>query len=267
MTPSAERANGVWLHGRETGPEEAPRLALIPSLGCDLRVWDGVAGLRADGARVLRYDPRGHGLSGIGEAPGSIGSHAADLAALLDARDARDGRWTLCGLSIGGQIALATALVRPDLVAGLVLCDTAARIGTPGRYAERIARIHAGGIAAIAEEQMARGFAPGFAERHPGAVAAMRAMLTRQPLEDYLRGVEAARDADLGGRLGAIRLPTLCLVGSEDRSTPPEQVRALARAIPGATCAEIEGAGHLPPVERPEATARTVAAFLAERAR
>ena len=213
---------------------------------------------------MLRYDPRGHGLSGIGEAPGSIEAHAADLAALLDARD---GRWTLRGLSIGGQIALATALARPDLVAGLVLCDTAAQIGSPGRYADRIARIRAGGIAAIAEEQMARWFAPGFAERHPGTVAAMRAMLTRQPLEVYLRGVEAVRDADLSDRLGAIRAPTLCLVGSEDRSTPPEQVRALARAIPGATCAEIEGAGHLPPVERPEATARAVAAILAERVR
>ena len=239
------------------GPPGAPLVLMIHSLGCDHRVWDAVADRLP--ARVASYDIRGHGLSSA--TPGAtLGRHAADALALIDALGA--DRAVLCGLSIGGQIALEATLARPDRVAGLVLADTAARIGSPERYGERAARVRRGGIAAIAEEQIERWFAPGFPEREPGLVAVMRAMLERQPPEGYLAAVEVLRDTDLGERPRAVGCPTLCLVGSEDRSTPPAQVAALAALIPGAELAVIEGAGHLPPVEAPGETAAAVARLL-----
>lgn len=238
------------------GPPGTPLVLMIHSLGCDHRVWDAVAARLP--ARTVCYDIRGHGLSPV--TPATLERHAADALALLDALGV--DRAVLCGLSIGGQIAMEAALADPHRIAGLVLADTAARIGTPERYEARAARVREGGIAAIADEQIERWFAPGFAEREPGLVAALRTMLERQPVAGYLAAVEVVACADLGRRPAAIACSTLCLVGSEDRSTPPEQVAALAALIPDAELAEIEGAGHLPPVEAPEETAAHIARLL-----
>jgi 3-oxoadipate enol-lactonase len=239
------------------GPSEAPLVLMIHSLGCDHRVWDMVAARLPN--RVASYDIRGHGLSAA--TPGAtMERHAADALALLDALGADRG--VLCGLSIGGLIAMEAALAAPGRVAGLVLADTAARIGSRERYEARAARVRKGGIAAVAEEQVERWFASGFADREPGLVAALHAMLQRQPVEGYLAAVEALACADLELRPAAIACPTLCLVGAEDRSTPPEQVAALAALIPGAEFAVIEGAGHLPPVEAPEETATHILRLL-----
>ena len=239
------------------GPPGAPLVLMVHSLGCDHRVWDAVADRLP--TRVASHDIRGHGLSAA--TPGAtIERHARDALALLDALGAE--RAVLCGLSIGGMIAMQAALAAPGRVAGLVLADTAARIGSPERYEARAARVREGGIATIAEEQVERWFAPGFRDREPARVAALRAMLERQPPEGYLAAVEALASSDLGRRPAAIACPTLCLVGSEDRSTPPEQVAALAELIPGAELAVIEGVGHLPPVEAPEETAAQVGRLL-----
>jgi 3-oxoadipate enol-lactonase len=240
------------------GPPGAPLLLLIHSLGCDLRIWDAVAASLSAVARVAAYDLRGHGLSSV--TPGAdLSRHAADALALIQALGAR--RAILCGISIGGQIAMEAALAAPGRVRGLVLMDTAARIGNAGRYAERARRIRQSGIAAIAPGQVERWFAPEFRARAPGIVAAMQAMLERQPVEGYLAGVAAVGATDLGARPAAIACPTLCLAGEHDVSTAPDAVAALATLV-GAEMRVIEGAGHLPPVEAPDATADAVARFV-----
>ena len=257
--PESFAAPGAVLHVRRIpGPETAPRLVLVNSLGCDLRIWTDVAARLVGTARVTLYDLRGHGLSEAGAPPYDLADHAADLVALLEA----EGPAHLCGLSIGGLIAMRVALDRPDRVAGLILADTAARIGTAARYAEREVAIRAGGLAAFADAQMERWFSPDFRAARPDAVRIMRAMLVRQPTEGYLGSVAALRDADLTDEAGGIGVPTLCLAGSEDASTPPEAVRALAAAIPGARYAEVAGAGHLPCIEAPQAMADLIAAHL-----
>jgi 3-oxoadipate enol-lactonase len=256
----AETVDGAVLHCLgPVGRGDGPTIVLVNSLGCDMRIWDGVVARLAEEARVLRYDKRGHGLSTLGAGGASIERHAADLAALIERRGG--GPALVVGLSIGGIIAMALALTRPDLAAGLALCDTAPRIGTPDRYAERLRRIVAGGMGAIVEEQMTRWFSPGFRARRPEVVALMGAMLARQPVDGYAASVEALRDTDLGWALGAIRVPVLCLTGAADASTPPATLRALADSLPDARYVEIDGAGHLPCVEAPEATAAALVEF------
>jgi 3-oxoadipate enol-lactonase len=93
-------------------------------------------------------------------------------------------------------------------------------------------------------------------------VALARNMLTRTPAAGYVATCVALRDSDLTPAARGLRVPTLCVAGSHDGSTPPELVRALAALAPGAIYHEIEGAGHLPCLQTPQALAERLVAFL-----
>jgi len=241
------------------GPKGGPLLLLIHSLGCDKRVWDAIVAPLSRRATVAAYDLRGHGLSGI-TPTATLKDHAEDALAVITKLGAPCA--VLAGLSIGGQIAMQVTLTDPRRVAGLVLMDTAARIGSAERYRARAAAVAGGGISAIATQQVERWFPARFREAYPEKVAVMRAMLERQPVNGYLAGVKAVSDADLGAGPSMIDCPTLLLCGSEDISTPPAQMRSLAALIDGAEMAVIDGAGHLPPLEAAGATAAHVLQFL-----
>lgn len=240
----------------------APWLVLVHSLGCDLRIWDAVSAYLQPHFHLIRYDIRGHGLSELGESGADIEQHADDLIRIIEEADVSNV--FVCGLSIGGIIAFAAALKRPDLIRGLILSDTQARIGTAERYQERIERIEKGGIETIADEQMERWFSKEFRNNAPLQVALMRQMLVRQSLYGYLASVTALRDADYSSRIHEISCPTLCLAGSEDRSTPPEQVRILADGIDRSVLKLIDGAGHLPCLEAPDVMAKMILEFIEE---
>lgn len=241
--------NGVVLHVEDLGPADRPALVFANSLGTDLRIWDDVVARLIERFRIVLYDKRGHGLSESGASPYTIADHAGDLAALLD--DLAVENAIVCGLSVGGLIAQGLYASRPELVSGLILCDTAHRIGTAEAWAERIAAIEQGGIASISEAILERWFTKVFRESDPAALAGWRAMLTRTPLEGYLGTCAAIRDADFTEAAGKIAVPTLCVVGEEDGATPPELMRQTADLIPGARYEVIAGAGHLPCIERP----------------
>jgi 3-oxoadipate enol-lactonase len=254
-------ANGVALHLRVEGPADGPVLAFSNSLGTDLRSWDALMPLLPPGLRLLRYDTRGHGLSDCPDGPWTIEDHADDLAGLLDAIGAP--RAVICGLSVGGLIGQALAHRRPDLVAGLVLCDTGAKIGTEAMWSDRIHRVEAGGIAAVADGVLERWFTARFREWDPG-FPLWRNMLLRTPVEGYLRTAAAIREADYRERARRLRLPALAICGAEDGATPPELVRATAHLIEGCRYEEIPEAGHLPCIEQPAALAALLTGFLRE---
>jgi len=184
-------------------------------------------------------------------------SDARDLAALLDVLGV--GRAAIVGMSIGGVIAQELTRQRPELVAALVLCDTAAKIGTDESWDERIAAVERGGIESVADPILERWFTPEFRSQRVAEFAGFRAMLTRTPKEGYLAACGALKRADLRPYAGAIEAPTLCLVGDQDGSTPVALVRQTAGLIKGSRFEIIEGAGHLSNVEKPAAVARLIA--------
>ena len=254
------RVNGIVLHHDVRGNADAPALVFSNSLGTDFRIWDEVAARLAGDFRIVLYDKRGHGLSEAPPAPYTIDDHVGDLAALLDHLGI--ARAAVVGLSVGGLIAQGLAAARPDLVAALVLIGTAPKLGTAETWNARIETVAAKGIAALADDILPRWFTAAFRSPDNPAFAGYRAMLTRSPAEGYAGTCAALRDADLTASTRALRLPALCLVGDQDGSTPPDLVRATAALIAGAEFEVIAGAGHIPCVEQPAATAALIGDFL-----
>lgn len=244
------------MHYRVDGPDAAPAVVFANSLGTDLRLWDAVLPL-LPGIRAIRYDKRGHGLSDASAAV-SMAELAEDAAALIEAVAA--GPVVFVGLSIGGMIGQQLAALRPDLLRGLVLSNTAARMGTPESWQDRIATVRAGGTGAIADAVMQRWFAPAF--RATPALALWRNMLARSDAAGYAAACAAIADADLTASTAALRLPALVIAGDQDGASPPELVAATAALIPGAAFHTLCGAGHLPPVETPADWAALVAPFV-----
>lgn len=254
--------NGIVLHLQDLGPADRPALVFANSLGTDFRIWNDVVAGLADAFRIVLYDKRGHGLSELGDSPYAIADHVGDLAALLD--DLAIEGAVICGLSVGGLIAQGLYASRPELVSGLVLCDTAHKIGTAELWNGRIAAIEEGGIASIAEPILERWFSKALRENDPVALAGWRAMLTRTPAAGYLGTAVAIRDADFTEQAKQIAVPTLCVVGAEDGATPPELMRQTADLIPGAGYEVIAGAGHLPCIEQPQVLTELILKFARE---
>ena len=253
------KVNGVTLHHQVISASAGkPKLVFSNSLGTDFRIWRDVIVRLAGDFSILTYDSRGHGLSEVGETPYTIDTLAADLAALIEAISF--GPAIVCGVSVGGLTAQALAFTRPDLVSGLVLCDTAPRIGTADGWAERYFAVERGGIEAVADAVLKGWFTESFRSGDP-AFAGFRNMLTRTPRDGYLATVTAIRNADLTGGAPMIAVPTLCFVGEHDPTTTPKMVADMARMIPNARYELIRDAGHIPMVEQPEAVAAIVHTF------
>ncbi len=187
------RVNGIALHYADEGPRHARAIVFSNSLGCDFRIWDGVAAHLA-GYRLIRYDKRGHGLSEATPAPYAMEDHIADIAALMDHLKVANA--VFVGLSVGGMIAQGLAASRPDLVARLALCDTAAKIGTRDMWEERIATVRTKGIAAIAPGVLEKWFTPAFRRPDNPDFIGYSAMLTRTTVEGYAGTAAAIRDSD-----------------------------------------------------------------------
>ncbi|MDR6902860.1 3-oxoadipate enol-lactonase [Rhizobium miluonense] len=255
------RINDVTIHYQIIGgPADKPVLVFANSLGTDFRIWrDVVVRLAGDFAIVL-YDKRGHGLSDLGQMPYSIEDHATDLAGLLDFLSVKNA--IICGLSVGGLVAQSLYQRRPDLVRALILCDTAHKIGTAESWNARIAKVEADGIESIVDSIMERWFTPAFRRPENIAYDGYCNMLIRQPVAGYVATCAALRDADLTEAAAKIAVPTICIVGDQDGSTPPELVLSTAKLIPNARYEVIKDAGHIPCVEQPEALTEVIRAFI-----
>jgi 3-oxoadipate enol-lactonase len=256
------RTREVVLHYALDGPEDAPVMVLVNSLGSDLRIWDRVVTQLAGRFRFLRYDKRGHGLSEATPAPYLMDDHIGDLIGLLDALEINHA--IVGGVSVGGMIAQGLAARQPKRVRGLVLCDTAHRIGDEALWDQRIRAIQEGGIVALADAILERWFTAAFHKYRADELALWRQMLVRTPADGYTGTCAAIRDTDLGPETAQIGVPTLAVCGAEDGATPPDVVREMAAMIPKARFNLIEGAAHLPCIETPEILSKMIADFVDE---
>lgn len=250
------------LNVRLEGPVDAPVLVLSNSLGTDLHMWDVEALAFSEHFRVLRYDTRGHGGSSVTPGPYSIEQLGRDVLAMVDALGI--DRFAFCGLSMGGLIGQWLGINAGERLTHLVVCNTAAKIGTEEAWNERIDTVLKGGeqtMRDMRDASIARWFTPTFAEQQPAQTQRITQMIAGTSPEGYAANCAAVRDADYREQLGAIKVPTLIVCGSQDPVTTPEHGRYMQARIEGAELVEFEAA-HLSNVEAGEAFTQRVLEFL-----
>jgi 3-oxoadipate enol-lactonase len=250
----------VQIHYRVDGDPGGAPIVFANSLGTDLRLWDDLLPHLPAGLRIIRFDKRGHGLSSQPPAPYSMGALVRDTEGLLDFLEVRD--CVFVGLSIGGLIGQGLAVKRLDQVRALVLSNTAAKIGIPSIWQDRMDAVQKGGIEALADATMERWFSKAF--RASPEHLLWRNMMVRQPVDGYLGCCAAISGTDFYTPTSGLRLPTLGIAGSEDGSTPPDLVRETVDLIPGSRFELMRRAGHLPCVEQPAEYAALLHSFLTE---
>lgn len=223
---------------------------LLGSLGSSLDMWDPQVGPLRERHRLVRVDLRGHGRSPVPPGPYSLADLGGDVLALMDRLGIE--RADVCGLSLGGMVAMWLAIAAPERVRRLVLLCTSARLEPAQGWVDRAALVRAHGTGAVADAVVGRWFTPAFALRHPDLVARMRAMVATTPAEGYAGCCEAIASMDLRPGLGSIGAPTLCLAGADDPAIPPAHLRAIADVVPGARLEVLPDAAHLANVEQAE---------------
>lgn len=249
----------IRLNAEVSGPVGGPAVVLLHALGTNLTIWDEVVGLLPAGCRVLRFDQRGHGASDVPEPPYAMGALIRDAERMMTHFGLRDA--VVVGLSLGGLVAQGLAVKRLDLVRGMVLSNTAAKIGSVEMWGARVAAVQARGLAEYAPGAMERMF--GRRWQDVAGMPRVRAMLEGMDVRGWMGCASAIAGTDFYTPTAGLTLPTLAIAGALDGTTPPDLVRETADLILGSRWHLIRGAGHLPMVEKPQEYAAVIAEFLA----
>lgn len=243
-------SDGCNMAYRVDGPEDAPPLVLLNSLGTNLHMWDAQAVSLSRTLRVIRFDNRGHGDSEVPTGACTIEQYGNDVLTLLDILNIE--RAHICGLSLGGVIAQWLAVYQPERVLSVTLANTAARIGSEQIWDARVELVQSGGIAAVREAVLSRFLSEGYRLDHPESTQYINDMLLTTSQAGYIAACLSLRTEDLRPHISKIQVPTLILSGELDESTPPVQAQELATAIPGSQLYIFPETAHLSNVERPE---------------
>ncbi len=248
----------VALHSTIDGT--GPRVTLLHPVGLDHTFLRPVAAALSRRYTVLCADARGHGQSPVAPSAERLEDFADDVHALLAQREFAP--CAVVGFSFGGMVAQTLALRYPEDVSALVPCACPSTIAEVNRavYAERAATAERDGMAAVLDATLARWFTDAF--RAGGGAETARKRLLTDDVQGWAHAWRAMAKIDTAPHLHTIRVPTLCIAGELDISSPPEIVAAIARAVPGAQFTTIPGAPHMLFIEQPQAVAREILAFL-----
>ena len=247
------------LHGTST---DRPAVLLLHGLGSSAADWQLQVPVFAARWRVITLDLLGHGRSPAARGTLTVEGMAAEVAALL----AQLGETPVhvVGLSLGGCVALALALMHPAWARSLTLVNTFARLRPAGlrgawRMAVRLGLLAGAPMPTVAA-YVARGLLPRPEQRAYYEEAAAR--LGRNRRGAYFAALRAIARFDVATRLGSLRCPTLVIAGDRDQTVPRAAAVALQRAIPGAQFRLIADSGHATPYDQPQVFNEIVLAFL-----
>lgn len=260
---SSVSVNATDLYFEESG--HGTVILWLQGLGADHTAWTPQVARFAAGYRCLVPDNRGVGRTPPGLPAFDVRQMAEDAATLLAARAGAEPAHVI-GLSMGASIAQELALRAPERVRSLVLVAGVARVEPRLRelllaWREIYPRVPAGTFQRLANTSL---FSWRFFERPRAAERAIAfAKRASPPPEWFVAQIDAALGHDAADRLGALRLPTLVIAGSEDSIAPVRLGRDLAERIPDARFIEIPQAGHSVNLEQQHAFNEALGAFLA----
>jgi 3-oxoadipate enol-lactonase len=250
----------VRIAYRFDGAADLPVLILSNSIATNYHMWDGEVDALSRHFRVLRYDTRGHGESGVPAGAYSLDRLGRDVLELMDALGIR--RAHFLGLSLGGFIGQWLGIHAPERIDRLILSNTAAQLGPASVFDERIASV----LSAPDMRETAEGFLANWFPRHMldaggPVIDKFRAMLLATDRAGLAGLFAAVRDADLRRTIRLIEAPTLVIAGSDDTVTSARHGADIAAAIPGARLLTLPTV-HLSNIERRQEYLDAVLHFL-----
>jgi 3-oxoadipate enol-lactonase len=253
-------SHGCAIDVDVTGPENAPALMLSSSLGTTKHMWDPQMPAFTQSYRVVRYDKRGHGRSGVPQRPYSMEMLGRDAIAIMDALKLDKVSWL--GLSMGGMEGMWLGAHAGHRIDKLILSNTSSHYADKTMWHTRMDTVgKAGSVAAIADMVINAWLTKDFQDAQPDTVARMKEMMIATPVEGYLACCAAVRDMDHREIIKDITVPTLIIAGAKDPATNVAAAEAIRDRIPGAKLAIVDAA-HIANVEVPDEYARVVLDFL-----
>lgn len=248
---------------------DGPVVLFIHGFPFNHSMWDAQRRAFRDRYRVVIPDLRGFGRSAAATAPFTIPGLAEELAGLLDAIGATDPL-TVCGLSMGGNIALEFLKNHAARMSGLVLCNMRTVGETPeGQETRRkmAERVLVEGSVIAAEAMMPRLFGPKSNEERPAVVDHIRNTILAASGRSIAAGQHALADRPASAPwLETITVPTLVIAGEHDVISPVTEMEATAAAIPGAELVVVPRVGHMTPMEDAAGFNAALESFLARTA-
>jgi len=255
--------DGCKIAYRFDGPADKPVLVLSNSIGVTLNMWDPQIPDLSRHFRVLRYDTRGHGASGVPAGGYSTDRLGRDVIELLDALNI--SRAHFCGLSLGGMIGQWLGIHTPDRINRLILCNTSSFVGPAEQWDSRIASVlQAENMSETAEMFLRNWFPPHMLEAENATVRTFRAMLLATDPRGLAGCWAAVRDMDMRRTVALINRPTLVIAGQYDTVTALSHSELIAATVPGAKLVVLP-AVHLSNIEYPEVFLSAVLEFLSPR--
>ena len=246
------------------GDPAAPPLVLSNSLGTTLEMWSPQVAALSKGHRLIRYDTRGHGGSPITPGPYSFDDLGQDVLAVLHALEV--DKASFCGISMGGHTGLWLGINAGLHFNAIVVCNSAARIGSAQAWNERAAMVRAGGsvsMQTLADSAPGRWFTESFIQAQPEVVRQMQDGIASLDAQGYAACCDALACSDLSGETKRFATPALLLAGEFDPVTTVADAQAMQADIAGAQLAVIP-ASHLSNLEAPKAFNKAVVDFLAD---
>jgi 3-oxoadipate enol-lactonase len=245
--------NDITISYSDEGTTGDPVIIFIHGFPFNKSMWDNQLKALKENYRVIAYDVRGHGDSDSGTGDFSIDLFAADLLSLMDAL--KIDKAMLCGLSMGGYIALNAVENYPDRFDALILSDTTCTADTPEVKEKRMKTIESirnDGVEKFADESIKNFFAPESFSTKKKEIAAVREMIVHTTEESLCKTLRAFYERkETCSRLKDINIPVLIMVGKEDKITPPEAAQMMHEKIEDSVLYIIEHAGHLSSIENP----------------
>jgi 3-oxoadipate enol-lactonase len=260
-------ANNITVSYTDEGPDNVPVVIFIHGFPFNKGMWNKQLESLEGNFRVIAYDVRGHGNSDSGTDDFSIELFVNDLIVLMDTLQIK--KTILCGLSMGGYIALNAMENHPKRFDALVLCDTSCISDSSEAKEKRmkaIEGIRENGVEKFADDSLKNFFAPESFTTKKEPVAEVREMIVNTSEKSIIKTLLAlSKRKETCTTLWKIKVPVLILVGKEDKITPTEAAQFMHKEINGSVMSIIENAGHLSNLENPEQFNKQMKKFLGEK--
>jgi 3-oxoadipate enol-lactonase len=251
----------VRVYGDDGDGSRTP-LVLIHSIAMSMELWDNQVEELARDRPVIVYDQRGNGAAEATAPPYSVQDLGTDLLGILDSLGYQKA--SVCGLSLGGLVAMWFAASHPERIDRLIVACTSAHPGAPEKWAERAQLALAQGMPAVIEQSSRGWFTPEFAAANPDVLIRLRAIAESCSPVGYAGCCAVLQTTNLLSVLHLIEAPTLVLAGARDRGFPAEHAEAIHAGISGSNLITMANVAHIASVEDGPEFSRLVLAHLAE---